>query len=499
MRSLMAIERVGNKLPHPITLFAIFSLLVVLVSALLAGLGVSVIDPANPEQSIYVNNLLSVEGIRYLFTSAVSNFTNFAPLGTVLVTMIGIGLAERSGLISALLRGLVFAVPDRLLTAALVFAGVMSSMASDAGYVILTPLGAVLFAGLGRHPLAGLAAAFAGVSGGYSANLFLTSLDPLLGGISQDAAAIIDPGYAETMNYAMNYYFMAASVFLITIVGTLVTDKLVEPRLGKYEGGVKGEVIELKPEEKKGLWGALIGLIVTGALIALLTIPLSSPLRAGEDNFLNAPFFSSLVPVILLMFFVPGLIYGRITKSIRNDKDVANEMSETMAAMGSYIVLAFFAGQFVAYFNESKVGLLLAVNGAQFLKTTGFTGIPLILTFIVVTAFINLFIGSASAKWAIMAPVFVPMMMGIGYTPELTQLVYRIADSTTNIISPLMPYFAVVIAFAQKYDKKVGIGTLISTMLPYSIAFTIAWVLLLIVWMLLGLDIGPGSTIYMPQ
>lgn len=499
MRSLMAIERVGNKLPHPITLFAIFSLLVVLVSALLAGLGVSVIDPANPEQSIYVNNLLSVEGIRYLFTSAVSNFTNFAPLGTVLVTMIGIGLAERSGLISALLRGLVFAVPDRLLTAALVFTGVMSSMASDAGYVILTPLGAVLFAGLGRHPLAGLAAAFAGVSGGYSANLFLTSLDPLLGGISQDAAAIIDPGYAETMNYAMNYYFMAASVFLITIVGTLVTDKLVEPRLGKYEGGVKGEVIELKPEEKKGLWGALIGLIVTGALIALLTIPLSSPLRAGEDNFLNAPFFSSLVPVILLMFFVPGLIYGRITKSIRNDKDVANEMSETMAAMGSYIVLAFFAGQFVAYFNESKVGLLLAVNGAQFLKTTGFTGIPLILTFIVVTAFINLFIGSASAKWAIMAPVFVPMMMGIGYTPELTQLVYRIADSTTNIISPLMPYFAVVIAFAQKYDKKVGIGTLISTMLPYSIAFTIAWVLLLIVWMLLGLDIGPGSTIYMPQ
>ncbi len=418
MRSLMAIERVGNKLPHPITLFAIFSLLVVLVSALLAGLGVSVIDPANPEQSIYVNNLLSVEGIRYLFTSAVSNFTNFAPLGTVLVTMIGIGLAERSGLISALLRGLVFAVPDRLLTAALVFAGVMSSMASDAGYVILTPLGAVLFAGLGRHPLAGLAAAFAGVSGGYSANLFLTSLDPLLGGISQDAAAIIDPGYAETMNYAMNYYFMAASVFLITIVGTLVTDKLVEPRLGKYEGGVKGEVIELKPEEKKGLWGALIGLIVTGALIALLTIPLSSPLRAGEDNFLNAPFFSSLVPVILLMFFVPGLIYGRITKSIRNDKDVANEMSETMAAMGSYIVLAFFAGQFVAYFNESKVGLLLAVNGAQFLKTTGFTGIPLILTFIVVTAFINLFIGSASAKWAIMAPVFVPMMMGIGYTSD---------------------------------------------------------------------------------
>lgn len=494
-----AIERVGNKLPHPITLFAIFSLLVVVLSALLASLGVSVHDPANPEQMIQVNNLLSVEGIRYLFTSAVGNFTNFAPLGTVLVTMLGIGLAERSGLISALLRSMVIAVPQRLLTAALVFAGIMSSMASDAGYVILTPLGAVLFAGLGRHPLAGLAAAFAGVSGGYSANLLLTSLDPLLGGMSQDAAAIIDPNYAANMNYAMNYYFMFVSVFLITIVGTLVTEKLVEPRLGKYEGGIQGEVIELKPEERKGLWGALIGLILTSIVIALLVIPLSSPLRAGEENILNAPFFHSLVPVILLMFFVPGLIYGMITRSIRDDKDVAHEMSETMASMGSYIVLAFFAGQFVAYFNESKVGLLLAVNGAEFLQTTGFTGIPLILTFILVTAFINLFIGSASAKWAIMAPVFVPMMMEIGYTPELTQLVYRIADSTTNIISPLMPYFAIVIAFAQKYDKKVGIGTLISTMLPYSIAFTIAWTLLLIIWMATGLDIGPGSSIYMPE
>lgn len=499
IRALNAIERVGNKLPHPITLFAIFSLLVVVLSALLASLGVSVHDPANPEQMIQVNNLLSVEGIRYLFTSAVGNFTNFAPLGTVLVTMLGIGLAERSGLISALLRSMVIAVPQRLLTAALVFSGIMSSMASDAGYVILTPLGAVLFAGLGRHPLAGLAAAFAGVSGGYSANLLLTSLDPLLGGMSQDAAAIIDPNYAANMNYAMNYYFMFVSVFLITIVGTLVTEKLVEPRLGKYEGGIQGEVIELKPEERKGLWGALIGLILTSIVIALLVIPLSSPLRAGEENILNAPFFHSLVPVILLMFFVPGLIYGMITRSIRDDKDVAHEMSETMASMGSYIVLAFFAGQFVAYFNESKVGLLLAVNGAEFLQTTGFTGIPLILTFILVTAFINLFIGSASAKWAIMAPVFVPMMMEIGYTPELTQLVYRIADSTTNIISPLMPYFAIVIAFAQKYDKKVGIGTLISTMLPYSIAFTIAWTLLLIIWMATGLDIGPGSSIYMPE
>ncbi|GAA0341877.1 AbgT family transporter [Bacillus carboniphilus] len=496
MRSLDGIERVGNKLPHPVTLFAIFALAVVVLSALFANMGLQVEDPLNEGEIIKVKNLLSSEGIVYLFESMVTNFTGFAPLGTVLVTMLGIGIAERSGLISAALRGLVTSVPRQLMTAALVFGGIMSSMAADAGYVVLTPLGAVLFAGLGRHPLAGLAAAFAGVSGGFSANLLLTSLDPLLGGLTKDAAAILDPAYAETINYAMNYYFMIASVFVLTIVGTLVTDKIVEPRLGAYKGNVKEEVDYLKPEEKKGLWAALFAFIATAAVMAVLVIPEWGPLRGGAEKIIDAPFFHSLVPVILITFFIPGFVYGKITKSIKNDKDVADQLSETMATMGSYIVLAFVAAQFVAYFSESKLGLVLAVNGAQFLESTGFTGIRLILTFIVVSGFINLFIGSASAKWAIMAPVFVPMLMSMGYAPEFTQLVYRIADSTTNVISPLMPYFAIVIAFAQKYDKKVGIGTLISTMLPYSIAFTIVWVIMLIIWMLTGIDIGPGSGIY---
>ncbi|GAM15931.1 AbgT family transporter [Mesobacillus selenatarsenatis] len=499
LRSLDVIERVGNKLPHPVTLFAIFSVMVVLLSAVFSAMGVKVADPMNEGEFLTVKNLLSKEGIAYLFESAVTNFTGFAPLGTVLVTMLGIGIAERTGLISAALRGLVTSVPKQLLTAALVFGGVMSSMAADAGYVVLTPLGAVLFAGLGRHPLAGLAAAFAGVSGGFSANLLLTSLDPLLGGLTKDAAAIFDPAYAENINYAMNYYFMIVSVFLITIVGTLVTDKIVEPRLGTFKGDVKEEVEYLSAVEKKGLWGALISIIITSIGIALLVIPEWGPLRGGEENIINAPFFHSLVPIILILFFVPGFVYGRITKSIKDDKDVADQLSDTMATMGSYIVLAFVAAQFVAYFKESNLGLVLAVNGAELLESTGFKGIPLILAFIVISGFINLFIGSASAKWAIMAPVFVPIMMQIGYTPEFTQLVYRIADSTTNIISPLMPYFAIVIAFAQKYDKKVGIGTLIATMLPYSIALTIAWVAMLIIWMLLGIDIGPGSSIYMPK
>ncbi|WP_223703476.1 AbgT family transporter [Sutcliffiella deserti] len=500
MRSLDFIERAGNKLPHPVTLFAIFALMIVVLSGIFSWLGVQVDDPINEGEVLKVKNLLSSEGIAYIFESAVTNFTGFAPLGTVLVTMIGIGLAERSGLISAGLRGLVTSVPKQLMTAALVFGGIMSSMAADAGYVVLTPLGAVLFAGLGRHPLAGLAAAFAGVSAGFSANLLLTSLDPLLGSLTQEAAATVNPEYAEGMNYMMNYYFMIVSVFVLTIVGTFVTDKIVEPRLGEYKGAYQGDVNYLQPEEKKGLWAALFSFIATIAVLALLVVPSWGPLR-GEGSILEAPFFHTLVPVILIMFFIPGLVYGMITKTIKDDKDVANQMSDTMATMGAYIVLAFVAGQFVAYFNETNLGIVLAVNGAELIQSLGFDsdnrmmGILLILAFIVVTGFINLFIGSASAKWAIMAPVFVPMMMGLGYSPEITQLAYRLADSTTNIISPLMPYFAIVIAFAQKYDKKVGIGTLISTMIPYSIFFSIVWVVMLVIWMLTGLPIGPNAPI----
>lgn len=492
MRVLDWIEKVGNKLPHPVTLFGLFALLVILASWVFATIGLEVEDPATGEK-LQIVNLLSSEGIKYIFESMVDNFVGFAPLGTVLVTMLGIGIAERSGLISALLRGLVTSVPRFLMTAALVFGGIMSSMAADAGYVVLTPLGAVLFAGLGRHPLAGLAAAFAGVSAGFSANLLPTSLDPLLGELTKQAAATINPEYAESINILMNYYFMIASVLVLTIVGTIITEKIVEPRLGEYKGGTDdGEVNDLTSLEKKGLWGALFSFIGTGALLSLLVVPEWGPLR-DPNEFIESPFFQSLVPVLLIMFFVPGYVYGRMTKEIKNDKDVANQLSDTMASMGMYIVLAFTAGQFVAYFNHTNLGKAIAVSGAEFLNSIGFEGIGLILAFIFVAAVINLFIGSSSAKWAIMAPVFVPIMMQLGYSPELTTLAYRIADSTTNIISPLMPYFAIVIAFAQKYDRNIGIGTLISTMLPYSIGFLIIWVIMLLIWMLTGAPIGPNA------
>ncbi|MBU6080572.1 AbgT family transporter [Allobacillus halotolerans] len=494
-RFLDRIEKTGNKLPHPITLFAILALIVVILSAVVSSLGISVEHPGKEGEMVEVTNLLDKEGIRYLFGSMVDNFIGFAPLGVVLATMLGIGLAERTGLISVLLRGFVMAIPNSLITAGLVFAGIMSSVAVDAGYVVLPPLGAVIFAALGRHPLAGISAAFAGVSAGFSANLTLSSLDALLSELTSSAASIIDPAYAEQMNIAMNWWFIIASTFFLTFVGAWVTEKIVEPRLGKYEGGYQGEIEQLNKTEKKGLKWAGLSVLITAILLSLLVAFPNAPLRADDGGIIDSPFMSSLVPVILILFFVPGLFYGIATKSIKSDKDVADQLTDTMATMGMFIVLAFTAGQFVAYFSESNMGLVLGVYGAEFLDTINLSGIPLIITFVFVVGFLNLFIGSATAKWAMIAPIFVPMMMQLGYSPELTQMAYRIADSTTNIITPLMTYFALIIAFAQKYDKKMGIGTLISVMLPYSIAFLISWTIMLIVWMLLGIDLGPGAPI----
>ncbi|PIC57518.1 aminobenzoyl-glutamate transporter [Sporosarcina sp. P12(2017)] len=492
------IEKTGNRLPHPVTLFAVLALLVIVISAVVSYFGVSAEHPGKEGEMIEVNNLLSSEGIHYIITNMTDNFIGFAPLGVVLITMLGIGVAEGSGLISALLRGFVMSVPKRMITLGLVFAGVMSSVASDAGYVVLPPLGAVLFAALGRHPLAGLAAAFAGVSGGFSANLLLSGTDALLGELTIMSAAIINPEYAEGMNIAMNYYFIAFSVIVLTFVGAWVTEKIVEPRLGEYTGEFREKVEKLTRLEKKGLILAGVSVVIAGALVALLVIFPGAPLRGDEADMpiIKSPFMKSLVPIIAFMFFVPGLVYGRVTKLIRNDKDVAAMMSTTMSAMGMFIVLSFTASQFVAFFSESNMGLVLGVYGANFLDSISLTGIPLLLMFIVIAAFINLFIGSASAKWAMMAPVFVPIMMQLGYSPELTQMAYRVADSSTNIISPLMTYFAIIIAFAQKYDKKMGIGTLVSVMFPYSMFFLLFWSVTLIIWMLLGIDLGPGSPIY---
>jgi aminobenzoyl-glutamate transport protein len=512
LRFLDATERIGNRLPDPITLFVIMAGLVVAVSALASWTGTSAVHPATGD-TVTAVNLATGEGIRRMMTEAVRNFTAFPPLGLVIVVIIGIGVTERSGLIGVALRRLVSAVPPSFLTATIVFGGVMSSMAVDAGYVVLTPLGAMLFASVGRHPLAGLAAAFAGVSGGFSANLLLTSLDPLLSGLSTEAAQLVDPTYM--VDPTANYYFMFASVFLLTGLGTFTTARYVEPRLGKWkqpEGlnlpEMESALAEVTPRERRGLRVAGIAFALTLVAIALLVVPQGAPLRAPEpadDTWMASvrPFMDSIVTLLMLLFLVTGIAYGVVAGTIKSDKDVARMSSDGVAVLGSYIVLAFAAAQFVAYFNWSNLGLILAIQGASGLQavqaalgmedTTGLAALPLLLAFIVVAAFINLFIGSASAKWAVMAPVFVPMLMLMGYSPEVVQLAYRIGDSTTNIITPLMQYFPVIIAFAQKYDPKTGIGTLISSMVPYSIVFMLGWLVMMTVWVLLELPVGPGA------
>jgi aminobenzoyl-glutamate transport protein len=508
IRFLDAVERVGNKLPDPITLFALLALGAVLVSWLVSALGISAVHPGTGETVVPVN-LLTAEQIRRMFTQAVANFTAFPPLGLVIVVIIGIGVTEHSGLIGAALRRMVSAVPESLLTATVVFAGVMSSMAVDAGYVVLTPLGALVFASAGRHPLAGLAAAFAGVSGGFSANLLITSLDPLLSGLSTEAARLVDPAY-EVLPTA-NYYFMVVSVFLLTALGTFVTHRFVEPRMGTWDrsqatDAPEGHAGELTASESRGLRAAGIATLVIAAVLAVLVLPSNGLLRnpeavaAGQPYYLQIqPFLASIVPILMTSFLVLGVVYGIAAGTIRSDKDVAKMSAQGVSVLGSYIVLAFFAAQFIAYFNWSNVGLILAINGADALRSAGLSGVPLLIGFIFVTAFINLFIGSASAKWAVMAPVFVPMLMLVGYSPELVQAAYRVGDSSTNIITPLMQYFPVIIAFAQKYDRRSGIGTLISAMLPYSIVFILGWTALFAIWVTIGLPLGPGAPLeYVP-
>ncbi len=494
---LTFVERVGNALPHPATLFAGFALLVVVLSWLVSLTEVSVVHPGTGAE-IRPFNLISTEGLHMILTKMVVNFTGFAPLGTVLVALLGIGIAEGSGLIGAVLRAVVLASPKKLLTFVIVLSGVLSNTASEVGYVLLVPLAAVIFLAAGRHPLAGLAAAFAGVSGGYSANLLLGTIDPLLSGLSEEAARIVDPAYS--VNPACNYYFMFVSTFIIAALGTWVTERLVVPRLGEYAGDERPEEIRgATAEEKRGMWWAFIAILLFVAFILGGLLPQDGYLRDPETgNILHSPFMSGIVALIFLSAAVAGIAYGIGAKTFRNDSDVMKGMSKSMETLGSYIVLVFFAAQFVAYFNWTNLGLIMAIKGAGVLQASGLGPIPLMLAFVLVSAIINLVMGSASAKWAIMAPVFIPMFMLLGYSPEFTQMAYRVGDSVTNIISPMMSYFALIVAFIQRYDKKAGIGTVISTMLPYSVVFLIGWSMLLVVWVLLELPIGPGAPMYMP-
>ena len=507
-RALNAVEIAGNKLPHPVTLFACLALFVVVLSAVLAALGVSatgmlVSGGELKETTVTAVSLLTKDGMAYILSNAVSNFTSYAPLGMVLVAMLGVGVAEQSGMINTLLKKAVKITPAKLLSPMMVFLGVMSNIASDSGYVILIPLGAMMFKACGRHPLAGLAAAFAGVSGGFSANLLIGTLDPLLAGITQSAVTIIDPAYQ--VDVMGNYIFLCVSTFLITIPGTIITDKIVEPRLGKWDPSMgedssdDTDLTTISDAENKALKKAGFAALIFVALVVIACVIPNSFMLNENGSLLGrpaSPFINGIVLLIALLFFIPGTVYGLSVGKFKNDKDVASAMTKAMAGMGSFLALAFVSSQFINYFNYTKLGTIIALAGASFLKAINIGLVPLIIIFVLFSAFMNLFMGSASAKWNILAPVFVPMFMLLGYSPELCQLAYRIGDSCTNIITPMMTYYAVIIIFAQKYDKKAGIGTITATMLPYSMIFLVAWTALFIIWLTLGLPIGLNAGLF---
>ncbi|MDQ4121394.1 MAG: AbgT family transporter [Acidobacteriota bacterium] len=559
-RALNAIETIGNKLPDPAALFLILLIVVWILSALLSAMTFAEIDPRNGKPLV-INNQLTGASIATFLSSMVTTFTGFPPLGVVLVALLGVGVAEHTGFINASLKALLSFTSVKLLTPMLIFVAVISHTAADAGYVLVIPLGGIIFYTAGRHPLAGIAAAFAGVSGGFSANFVPSSIDPLLAGLTQSAAQIIDP--ARTVNPLNNWYFTAASCLVIILIGWYLTDRVIEPRLKKVP--IDGDTSDLPrmetlgANEKRGLIAGILTLLIGLGILIAVTIPETSPLRSpvgykltaasferlsaagvpedvlkraapireqelfGTTAFQNAlktrlgdenagkfgalftqnaeqtppqvtvaaaPLMQSIVPLIFILFILPGIVYGYVAKTVKSHRDIIQGMSKSMSAMGYYIVLAFFAALFIAAFTQSNIGALLALKGAGALQALNLPGQVTIVGIILLTATVNLLIGSASAKWALLAPIFVPMLMQLGISPDLSQAAYRVGDSTTNIITPLMPYFPLVVVYAQRYVKNTGIGTLVSLMLPYSITFLIVWTIFLIVYWTLGIPLG---------
>ncbi len=519
---LGAIERAGNKLPDPVFLFfyLIFALMAVSVIAsmlgltatlndqILSGMGQASLDRFGIKDDGIISaiSLISGQNIQRLWVEMPKTFTHFHPLGYVLVVMLGAGVAERSGLFSSAMRAAVSGAPTFLLTPAVAFIAMVGNHAADAAYVVLIPLAGVLFASAGRHPLAGIAAAFAGVSGGFSANITPGQLDALLFGITQQAGEVLVPSYEA--NIAGNWYFILAMTFIFMPLIWFVTDVLIEPRLGKYkaEGDAKNSVAEknqpLTPEQKKGLRHAGIACLTVTGFWLFMTFGPGTPLiadeGAGADSDLvlqMRPLFQSLVAAFFILFLAAGWAYGKAAGTVKEKQDVVRMMTDSMKDLGYYMVLAFAAAHFVAMFNWSNLGLISAVHGAEAIEKSGLP-LPILLGLIVLfSGLINLFVGSASAKWALLAPVLVPMLMLLGVSPEGATAAYRVGDSATNIITPLMVYFPLILVFCQRWKPDFGIGSLTAMMIPYSIWIMIIGLVLMMLWVFLGLPLGPGAEV----
>ncbi|MGO1298181.1 MAG: AbgT family transporter [Vibrio sp.] len=484
-----AIERLGNKLPEPIVLFFVLALVVIVASVWAASEGASVIHPATGK-NLPIRSLLSPDGIVFIFTHMLKNFTGFAPLGLVLAMLIGVGLAERVGLLESVVKHTILNAPKALITTAVVFSGIMMNIASDAAMIVLPPLAALVFMSVGRHPIVGLMAGYASAGAGFTANLVIAGTDALLSGISSEAVKAVSNDL--TVTPVDNWYFNIVSVFVLTAVGVLITDKVIEPKFGEYQGKRRAIKEHAPGVEKRALRNAGITAVVYLIAIIALAVWPNSPLQNADGGLIPSPFLKGIIPIILFFFVAVGLAYGVTMGLIKNSKDVTKYMSEAISDMSSYIVLIFFCSQFIAYFNWSHLGTWIAVNGADFLASIHFDGIAVILGYCVFTAGLNFLIPSGSAKWALEAPVFVPMFMQLGYHPAFIQLAYRVADSSTNIVTPLSPYFVVILSMMKEYDKDAGMGTMIALLIPYSLAFLGSWLVMLLIFFMFNLPIGPS-------
>jgi aminobenzoyl-glutamate transport protein len=500
-RMLDTVERAGNRLPDPALLFLLLLLVVWVASAALSQFTYEHVDPRTG-LPLEIRNLLTGTALTAFTANMVSTFVNFHPLGVVLLAMLGIGVADHTGLIRSALRALLNVTSERWLTPMLMLVAILSSVAVDAGYVLVIPLGAVIFQAAGRHPLAGIAAAFAGVSGGFSANFVPSALDPLLQSISQEGARLLDPNIV--LNPLNNYFFTAASTLWILAVGWYLTDRVIEPRLaGTIVDGDLADAPRLEPltsDERRGLNVAFAAIAVGMAALFATSFPSGSPWRApdGQLAAAAAPLMQSIVPLIFLLFIVPGVLYGYVAGSVRTHRDVIAGMSHAMSGMSYYIVMVFFAALFIAEFGRSNLGVLVALQGAGWLQALAMPAAVTVIGVVLITGIVNIFVGSASAKWALLAPILVPMLMQLGISPDLTQAAYRVGDSATNIITPLMPYFPLIVVFCQRYVRATGIGTVVAMMLPYSVVFLVLWSVFLLAYWFIGIPLGLQASYVYP-
>jgi aminobenzoyl-glutamate transport protein len=529
-RMLDVVERVGNKVPHPAIIFVILIAGVIVLSQILYLVGASVtyevaappvveahqgypsgsavevtgVEPVVIPSEDYeiqtettaVQGLLTPDGIRFMVTSPVANFNNFGVVGIILVAMLGVGLAEEAGLIGALIRLLVRVSPARLITFIIVLIGILSSVATDAGYLVLIPLAAAAFHSLGRNPLAGLAAGFAGVGAAFGVNLIIAPIDGIMTEVANESIALVDP--SRTIEVTANYFFAAVSTFFLAVIITIMTEKVIEPRLGAYTGDAVAEPPDTStPEESKGLRYALYGFLATLVVAGILSIPPGAPLRNPDSGALlgDSPFMSGIIVIISALFLVAGYAYGKGAGTVKSSVEAINAVVKTYAGLAGLIFLLLIIAQFIALFNYTNIATVLAVILADALEAAQLGPIPLLVGFVIVTALLDIIIPGVIPKWAIFAPIFIPLFLRLDIAPQTVLAAYRVGDSPFNVVTPLMAYFAVIVVFAQRYVKTAGVGTIVSLMLPYTIVMLLAWTVLLVVWFMLGIPLGPGSPV----